>query len=83
MIWYVMLVTSKGLINSFNIIFDSETNQKFRNLKKQVQPVLVHSLEKAIWNWMDTYPEEFTELQKKPNDDLTGKCYHLTSAALG
>jgi hypothetical protein len=26
----------------------------------------------AIWHWMDNYPEEFTDLQKKPNDDLAG-----------
>ena len=26
----------------------------------------------AIWHWMDNYPEEFTELQKRPNDDLAG-----------
>ncbi len=25
--------------------------------------VLIASLEKAIWNWMDTYPHEFTEIQ--------------------
>lgn len=27
--------------------------------------------------WMDNYPEEFTELQKKPNDELQGK-YELS-----
>ena len=27
----------------------------------------------AIWNWMDNYPEEFTDLQKRPNDELAGK----------
>ena len=27
---------------------------------------------KAIWNWMDNYPHEFTELHKQPNDELQG-----------
>lgn len=27
---------------------------------------------KAIWNWLDTYPEEFTDLQKRPNAELSG-----------
>ena len=27
----------------------------------------------AIWNWLDTYPEEFTDLQKRPNSELSGK----------
>ncbi|KAJ8312996.1 hypothetical protein KUTeg_010369 [Tegillarca granosa] len=31
----------------------------------------------AIWNWMDNYPEEFTDLQKKPNDDLQDCCDKL------
>ena len=26
----------------------------------------------AIWNWMDNYPTEFTDLQKRPNDELQG-----------
>lgn len=25
--------------------------------------VLMTSLEKAIWNWMDTYPHEFADVQ--------------------
>ncbi len=29
----------------------------------------------AIWNWMDNYPEEFTELQKKPNEELAGEAW--------
>jgi len=32
-------------------------------------------LVQAIWHWMESYPEEFTELQKRPNDDLAG-LYH-------
>lgn len=41
----------------------AETIQKFRLLKKSAQVVLMVSLEKAIWNWMDTYPHEFAEIQ--------------------
>jgi len=29
----------------------------------------------AIWHWMESYPEEFTELQKRPNDDLAGSFF--------
>jgi len=29
---------------------------------------------------MDNYPEEFTELQKRPNDDLAGLYSKLISA---
>lgn len=35
------------------------------------------SLERAIWNWMDTYPNEFADLQKKPNDELVKACGEL------
>ena len=35
------------------------------------------SLEKAIWNWMDNYPQEFTELQSVQNDELTRCCENL------
>lgn len=36
---------------------------KSKLLRKSVHLVLIASLEKAIWNWMDTYPHEFTEIQ--------------------
>ena len=44
---------------------------KFRTLKKSAHLVLMQSLEKAIWNWMDTYPQEFIDLQKNSNEELT------------
>lgn len=44
-------------------LFASETFGKFRCLRKNAQIILIHSLEKAVWNWMDTYPGEFAELQ--------------------
>ena len=37
----------------------------------------MNSLEKAIWNWMDTYPREFADLQKTPNEDLGKACGDL------
>lgn len=55
----------------------SEAIQKFRLLKKSAHLVLMNSLEKAIWNWMDTYPQEFAELQKKPNEELSKGCENL------
>lgn len=45
------------------IVFFLETISKSRLLRKSVHLVLIASLEKAIWNWMDTYPHEFTEIQ--------------------
>lgn len=37
----------------------------------------MNSLEKAIWNWMDIYPQEFADLQKQPNEDLGKACEEL------
>ncbi len=34
-----------------------EANSKFKTLKKAAHLALMNSLEKAIWNWMDTYPQ--------------------------
>ena len=59
----------------------SEINLKFRSLKKNVHFVLFNSLEKAIWNWMDTYPEEFKDLQSKPNEELAECCDKLFDLA--
>ncbi|XP_054010836.1 neurofibromin isoform X2 [Hylaeus anthracinus] len=55
----------------------TETIQKFKQLKKSAHIVLMNSLEKAIWNWMDTYPHEFADLHKKPNEDLGKACEEL------
>nr|XP_024217524.1 uncharacterized protein LOC112210982 [Halyomorpha halys] len=43
----------------------NETILKFRLLKKSVHQVLIVSLERAIWNWLDTYPDEFADVQQK------------------
>ena len=37
----------------------------------------MNMFQQAIWNWMDNYPEEFTELQRRPNDELAGKLQYL------
>lgn len=52
----------------------SEAISKFKFLKKSAQLTLMNSLEKAIWNWMDAYPQEFTELQNVQNDELFRCC---------
>ncbi|XP_026322570.1 neurofibromin [Hyposmocoma kahamanoa] len=52
----------------------TESIQKFKLLRKSAHLVLVNSLEKAIWNWMDTYPQEFAEVQCRPNDELSKCC---------
>lgn len=50
---------------------------KWKHLKKGHQIALVTSLEKAIWNWLDTYPDEFKDLQKRPNAELSTNCEKL------
>ncbi|XP_024879797.1 neurofibromin isoform X3 [Temnothorax curvispinosus] len=57
----------------------NETIQKIRQLvgKKSAYLVLMNPLEKAIWNWMDTYPHEFADVQKQPNEDLSKACEEL------
>ena len=41
----------------------SEITSKFRSLNKYSQLHLMRATERAIWNWMDTYPQEFMMLQ--------------------
>ncbi|KAK9758709.1 GTPase-activator protein for Ras-like GTPase [Popillia japonica] len=55
----------------------TEAIQKFRLLKKSAHLVLMNSLEKAIWNWIDTYPYEFAELHRNPNEELAKCCEQL------
>ncbi|XP_037071704.1 neurofibromin-like [Pollicipes pollicipes] len=52
----------------------SETTSKFRALNKHSQLNLMRATERAIWNWMDTYPQELMMLQKSPNEDLAKFC---------
>jgi neurofibromin 1 len=50
---------------------------KWKHLRKNNQTVLVTALERAIWNWLDTYPDEFKDLQKRPNSELSDNCEKL------
>ncbi|XP_055375510.1 neurofibromin [Condylostylus longicornis] len=47
-----------------------ETIQKFRS-KKAPPLILLNSLEKAIWNWIEVHPQEFQDLQRGLNRDIT------------
>ncbi|KAL0113512.1 hypothetical protein PUN28_012574 [Cardiocondyla obscurior] len=57
----------------------NETIQKVRQIvgKKSAYLVLMNPLEKAIWNWIETYPHEFADVQKQPNEDLNKVCEEL------
>ncbi|RWS09353.1 neurofibromin-like protein, partial [Dinothrombium tinctorium] len=55
----------------------NDVNIKFKSLRKNIHIVLLNNLEKAIWNWMDTYPQEFMEIQKQPNEELSDGCERL------
>uniref|UniRef100_A0A3B3H2P4 Neurofibromin 1b n=1 Tax=Oryzias latipes TaxID=8090 RepID=A0A3B3H2P4_ORYLA len=47
-----------------------ETALKFRALKKPAQLTVINSLEKAFWNWVENYPDEFTMLYQRPQADM-------------
>ncbi|TNN01408.1 hypothetical protein fugu_010790 [Takifugu bimaculatus] len=47
-----------------------ETALKFRALKKPAQLAVINSLEKAFWNWVENYPDEFTMLYQRPQADM-------------
>ncbi|XP_061381532.1 neurofibromin isoform X2 [Danaus plexippus] len=55
----------------------NESIQKFKLLRKSAQIVLIISLEKAIWNWMDTHSKEFSEIQRRPHEELGNCCDSL------
>lgn len=69
------LMAQRKKLALINIIL--EAIQKFRLLKKSAHLVLMNSLEKAIWNWIDTYPYEFAELHRNPNEELAKCCEQL------
>lgn len=52
----------------------TETIQKFRLLKKSAHLILLNSLEKALWNWIEFHPKEFEDLQRNPNEELSKCC---------
>nr|XP_033778429.1 neurofibromin isoform X3 [Geotrypetes seraphini] len=43
---------------------------KFKALKKVAQLGVINSLEKAFWNWVENYPDEFTKLYQRPQTDM-------------
>uniref|UniRef100_A0A672P9P1 Neurofibromin 1 n=1 Tax=Sinocyclocheilus grahami TaxID=75366 RepID=A0A672P9P1_SINGR len=47
-----------------------ETVLKFKSLKKPAQLAVISSLEKAFWNWVEHYPDEFTMLYQRPQADM-------------
>ncbi|XP_069082756.1 neurofibromin isoform X3 [Pleurodeles waltl] len=47
-----------------------ETVLKFKSLKKVAQLGVINSLEKAFWNWVENYPDEFTKLYQRPQSDM-------------
>ncbi|XP_068124584.1 neurofibromin isoform X5 [Hyperolius riggenbachi] len=47
-----------------------ETVHKFKSLKKVAQLAVINSLEKAFWNWVENYPDEFTKLYQRPQTDM-------------
>ncbi|XP_033905596.2 neurofibromin isoform X11 [Acipenser ruthenus] len=47
-----------------------ETVFKFKALKKPAQLGVINSLEKAFWNWVENYPDEFTMLYQRPQTDM-------------
>ncbi|KAF8561216.1 hypothetical protein P879_06676, partial [Paragonimus westermani] len=54
-----------------------EICNRFRSLKKPTWLHLAVYLERAIWNWLENYPQEFDDLQKKPSDELAECCERL------
>ncbi|XP_056592096.1 neurofibromin isoform X2 [Triplophysa dalaica] len=47
-----------------------ETVFKFKTLKKPAQLSVIYNLEKAFWNWVENYPDEFTMLYQRPQADM-------------
>lgn len=52
----------------------TEVIQKFKLLKKSAHMVLLNSLEKALWNWIEFHAKEFEDLQRNPNEELSKCC---------
>ncbi|XP_064831194.1 neurofibromin-like isoform X3 [Oncorhynchus masou masou] len=54
-----------------------ETVLKFKALKKPAQLAVINSLEKAFWNWVENYPDEFTTLYQRPQTDMADAAERL------
>ncbi|XP_071848474.1 neurofibromin-like isoform X2 [Apostichopus japonicus] len=59
----------------------NETIPKFFMLKKNSMSTLAVSLEKAIWNWMDNYPDELVKLEQNGNVEIKSCCDRLFQLA--
>eukprot|EP00047_Mylnosiga_fluctuans_P015123 m.43539 g.43539 ORF g.43539 m.43539 type:complete len:2596 (+) comp5784_c0_seq3:20-7807(+) len=57
---------------------------RFKNCKRGVQTDLADLACRAIWSWIEAYPQEFEEIQKDENSNLHDSCETLfeTLAAL-
>uniref|UniRef100_A0A8C4LYT1 Neurofibromin n=1 Tax=Equus asinus asinus TaxID=83772 RepID=A0A8C4LYT1_EQUAS len=55
---------------NFKTFLPPETAFKFKALKKVAQLAVINSLEKAFWNWVENYPDEFTKLYQIPQTDM-------------
>lgn len=53
-----------------NYLSLAETITKFRS-KRAPPLILLYSLEKAIWNWIEYHPQEFQDLQRGTNRDIS------------
>lgn len=63
------------------IVLFQDCSKHFKNLKKYSQQVLLKGLSKSIWNWIESYPEQFTYLYKETNallSELSEKLFTLT-----
>uniref|UniRef100_A0A8C7SNZ8 Neurofibromin n=1 Tax=Oncorhynchus mykiss TaxID=8022 RepID=A0A8C7SNZ8_ONCMY len=54
-----------------------ETVLKFKALKKPAQLAVINSLEKAFWNWVENYPDEFTMLYQRTQTDMADAAERL------
>ncbi|XP_072548026.1 neurofibromin isoform X3 [Salminus brasiliensis] len=54
-----------------------ETVLKFKALKKPAQLAVINNLEKAFWNWVEFYPDEFTMLYQRPQADMADSAEKL------
>lgn len=60
-----------------NRFIRSKAVNDFKLLRKPIHLCLVAPIEGAIWNWMESYPHEFAEVQRKPNEALAAACNEL------
>eukprot|EP00111_Clytia_hemisphaerica_P007908 TCONS_00022976-protein len=57
-------------IEGLKCLFE-ECGKHFKFLKKYSQQVVLKGLCKSIWNWIETYPEQFCNIYKNPNTQLS------------